>query len=156
MVPDRAGSGAVTGEALHLAADVVVSEDELNRLVEEFYVLARADSLIGPVFSRAVADWDAHRKIVQDFWSRTLLGTTRYKGNPFGPHRSLDLQPEFFDRWIELFKTVAIKVLQPAAAQRAVAKVEHMSVCFQAGLFLPAVPDHEGTGAREGGNAHPL
>ncbi len=147
LVPDRAG-GTADAEAQHLAAEIEVSEDELERLVAEFYAAARADPLIGPVFGRAISNWDEHRKVVQDFWSRTLRGTTRYTGNPFGPHRSLGLKPEFFERWIELFSAVAKRVLSPAAAQRAIAKVEHMSVCFQAGLFLPPLPDRE--------RAHPV
>jgi truncated hemoglobin YjbI len=74
-------------------------------------------------------------------WSRTLLGTTRYKGNPFTPHLTHHLKPEYFDRWIKMFKSTAQSVLRPVAAQRAIAKVEHMSTCFQAGLFLPALPE---------------
>jgi hypothetical protein len=33
--------------------------------------------------------------------------------------------------------------LKPAAAQTAISKVEHMSVCFQAGLFPPKTPARE-------------
>jgi truncated hemoglobin YjbI len=86
--------------------------------------------------SAACARFRAH---VQDFWSRTILGTERYTGNPFSPHirLALALAPAHFDRWIELFKATATRVLQPVAAQRAIAKVEHMNACFQSGLFLP-------------------
>jgi truncated hemoglobin YjbI len=51
----------------------------------------------------------------------------------------LQLKPEHFTRWVDLFKATARKVLEPAAADRAIAKVEHMSTCFQAGLFLPSL-----------------
>jgi truncated hemoglobin YjbI len=71
-----------------------------------------------------------------------LLGTTRYRSSPFTPHLSLNLKPEFFDRWIELFKSAAVAHLPPVAARAAIAKVEHMSVCFQAGLFPPKPPGH--------------
>jgi hemoglobin len=90
------------------------------------------------VFGRAVADWEHHFKTIRDFWSKTLLGTSRYTGNPFSAHIGLELRPEFFDRWLDLFRLTARKELSPAAADRAIAKVEHMSSCFQAGLFLPS------------------
>ncbi len=139
FIPDRA-SVVGLAPAEDLTAEVRVDEAELRQLVRVFYAQAMQDPLIGPVFNAAVADWEHHFDVVQNFWSRTLLGTTRYKGNPFAPHMPLDLKPEFFDRWIAIFKTVANDVLQPEAARRAVAKVEHMSVCFQTGLFLPEIP----------------
>jgi truncated hemoglobin YjbI len=141
LVPDRAIDLGGTAAVQHLAAEISVTEEELVRLVREFYTLAQADPLIGPVFNCTIVDWEKHYEVVHDFWSRTLLGTTRYKGNPFTPHLTLHLKPEYFDRWIELFKSTAQSVLQPVAAQRAIAKVEHMSTCFQAGLFLPSLPE---------------
>jgi truncated hemoglobin YjbI len=139
LVPDRA-SDLIKGEAEHGAEPVEVNEEELRELVRDFYAEALKDPLIGPVFARNVADWDHHFDLVQGFWSRALLGTTRYAGSPFTPHLSLHLKPEFFDRWIALFKTAAERHLQPAAARVAIARVEHMSICFQAGLFPPKMP----------------
>ncbi|MBN8915026.1 MAG: group III truncated hemoglobin [Rhizobiales bacterium] len=109
----------------------------MKRLVESFYGRAAADPLLGPVFARAIPDWAGHYQIVQNFWSRTLLGTARYSGMPFAAHIPLQLKPEHFTRWVALFKETAAEVLEPVAAARAIAKVEHMSTCFQAGLFPP-------------------
>jgi truncated hemoglobin YjbI len=138
FIPDRA-DGAGLAPAEDLAAEIKVDEEDLRQLVRVFYAQAMQDPMIGPVFNAAVADWEHHFDVVQNFWSRTLLGTARYTGNPFAPHISLKLKPEFFDRWIAIFKAVATDVLQPEAARRAIAKVEHMSVCFQTGLFLPEI-----------------
>jgi truncated hemoglobin YjbI len=142
LVPDRA-KNLPAGEAEHGAEQVEVSEDELKALVRAFYEKAQHDPLIGPVFARNVSDWEHHFDIVQNFWSRALLGTTRYAGSPFTPHLSLNLKPEFFDRWVDLFKSTAEAQLKPAAARTAIARVEHMSVCFQAGLFPPKTPEKE-------------
>jgi truncated hemoglobin YjbI len=139
LVPDRAGD-SVKGEAERGAEPIEVSEAELRELVRAFYEEALKDPLIGPVFERSVADWEHHYDIVQKFWSRALLGTTRYTGSPFTPHLSLHFKPEFFERWIALFKTIAERHLKPAAARAAISRVEHMSVCFQAGLFPPEIP----------------
>ncbi len=139
LVADR-GQHLSPGEAEFGAATVEVSEAEIRAMVRGFYDEGLQDPLIGPVFKRSVADWDQHFDAAQDFWSRTLLGTTRYHGSPFTPHLSLNLKPEFFERWIALFKSAATTHLPPAAARAAIAKVEHMSVCFQAGLFPPQMP----------------
>ncbi|RBP08554.1 truncated hemoglobin YjbI [Roseiarcus fermentans] len=121
------------------ADGATVSEEALDRLVRAFYATARKDRLIGPVFSGAIADWERHTEIVQDFWSRTLLDTTRYRGFPFTVHLPLKLKPEHFDRWLEIFRATAAEVLPPEAARAAILKVEHMSVCFQAGLTPVAI-----------------
>lgn len=138
IIPDRA-EGWATGAREQLAAEIHVTEEQLDALVREFYASAGSDPLLGPVFTRAIPDWEEHYRIVQNFWSRALLGTSRYTGNPFSAHISLQLKPEHFTRWVELFKQTARRVLEPVAADRAIAKVEHMSTCFQAGLFLPPV-----------------
>jgi truncated hemoglobin YjbI len=113
---------------------VTVSEEALDQLVRSFYATAREDPVIGPVFADAVADWEHHYCVVHDFWSRALLGTSRYQGFPFTVHTSLKVGPEHFDRWLEIFRAAAADILPPEAARRAILKVEHMSVCFQAGL----------------------
>lgn len=111
------------------------TESQITELVHRFYEKARADELIGPVFANAVTDWDEHHRIVADFWSRTLLGTQRYKGNPYAAHTQLPLKPEFFDRWLVLFRATAAEVLPPDAAERAGDRAELMAGSFKAGLF---------------------
>ncbi len=131
LAPDAAGDAfppAVEDEG------ATVSEEALDRLVRSFYAAAREDPLIGPVFAGAVADWEHHYGVVHDFWSRTLLGTSRYQGFPFTVHVPLKVGPEHFDRWLAIFRVTAAEALPPEAARRAILKVEHMSVCFQAGL----------------------
>jgi truncated hemoglobin YjbI len=142
LVPDR-GKDLPAGEAEHGAAPIEASEAEIKAMVRAFYSEAMEDPLIGPVFKSHVSDWEHHFDIVQNFWSRSLLGTTRYTGSPFTPHLSMHLKPEFFDRWVGLFRKNAEANLKPAAARMAIARVEHMSTCFQAGLFPPAMPSKE-------------
>lgn len=113
----------------------IATEAEIAQLVERFYEKARADSLLNPVFEFAVNDWDKHHRIVQDFWSRTLLGTQRYKGHPYGIHASLPIRPEHFDRWLALFRETAREELPEAAANQAIARAEHMAESFKVGLF---------------------
>jgi truncated hemoglobin YjbI len=115
---------------------LVVHEDDLTRLVHRFYELGDADAVLGPIFRR-IPHRAEHLQIIVDFWSRSLMGTTRYRGNPFGPHMRLKLTRESFTRWVALFEQAAHETLHPTAAQRAIARAQHMSESFQAGLFLP-------------------
>ena len=71
---------------------------------------------------------------MHNFWSRALIGTSRYSGFPFTVHIPLKLKPEHFERWLDLFRATAAETLPPEAARLAILKVEHMSTCFQAGL----------------------
>lgn len=142
LVPDRARN-LPSGQAERGAETIDATEAEIESTVRAFYTEAMQDPLIGPVFKSHVADWEHHFQIVRNFWSRSLLGTSRYAGSPFTPHLSMNLKPEFFDRWIALFKKNAEANLKPAAARAAIARVEHMSVCFQAGLFPPKIPEME-------------
>lgn len=112
-----------------------VTEQHIAELVRRFYGRARADAVLGPVFAAAVTDWDVHHRIVEDFWSRTLLGTQRYKGHPYAVHTQLGLKPEHFEHWLRLFRETALETLPDAAAQQAIARVEHMAEAFKAGLF---------------------
>lgn len=112
-----------------------LNEQHIARLVRDFYRRARIDADLRPIFEAAIDDWDEHHRIVEDFWSRTLLGTHRYRGHPYGVHARLGLRPGHFDRWLELFREAALETLPPDAAQAAVARAEHMAGSFKAGLF---------------------
>jgi truncated hemoglobin YjbI len=135
LVQDRAEADFPPDSAESAAEPIELTEDELDRLVRVFYSRALEDELIGPVFDSHVSDWEHHYDIVRNFWSRAMLGTSRYGGSPFAPHLGMNLKPEHFDRWVALFRDTATSVLKPAAARAVIARVEHMSVAFQAGLF---------------------
>ena len=112
-----------------------VTEDQITNLVQTFYASAREDEMLSPVFAAAIADWDDHLKIVADFWSHALLGTSRYGRHPFPAHLTLPIKPEHFDRWLALFLVAADATLSPAGAQQAKARAQHMINSFRVGLF---------------------
>jgi hemoglobin len=121
-------------------------EQAIATCVREFYDKARQDPMLGPVFAHMIRDWDAHLTIVQNFWSRALLGTERYQGSPFTVHAHLPIEPEHFTRWLTLFEETAKATLPPDLAEKASAKANHMAVSFKAGIF-PFV-DAEGRPSR--------
>ncbi|HBV21113.1 MAG TPA: group III truncated hemoglobin [Nitrosomonas sp.] len=81
------------------------SEEEISKLVHEFYAKARKDPSLGPIFEEHVIDWDAHFIQMVNFWSAQLRGTSRFRGAPMPKHIALpDLSAKLFERWLALFK----------------------------------------------------
>ncbi len=110
-------------------------EAAIEACVRNFYAKGRNDDLLGPVFNSKVADWEHHLKRIQDFWSRTLLGTARYSGHPYPAHMHLPVEREHFARWMALFEETARETLEPGLAEKAIGRARHMSASFQAGIF---------------------
>jgi hemoglobin len=120
----------------------VTTEHAITELVERFYGRARTDPMLAPIFRDAVSDWEAHLRIIVDFWSRNLLGTNRYHGYPYQIHAQLPLKPEHFDRWLELFRQTAAEVLPGKDAEHVIERAEHMAESFKAGMF--SFPSYRG------------
>jgi hemoglobin len=96
------------------------TEEEIFRLVHDFYASARADTMLGPIFEAHVRDWDGHLAKMVDFWSSALLGTARYRGTPLPVHVALpDLSSELFGRWLSLFRHSTRAFANAQARERA-------------------------------------
>ena len=94
-----------------------IDEAMIRRLVHGFYAKVRREPALGPVFDRAVEDWDAHLAKLCDFWSSVTLMTGRYKGQPMPVHAGIpEIGPELFARWLELFGETARELCRPEAA----------------------------------------
>jgi hemoglobin len=123
--------------------EVTVIHDEMQRAaietaigdcVQRFYARGMADPLLGPIFS-AIPGLPKHLEIIKNFWSRSLLGTERYQGQPYPVHTNLPIEPEHFQRWLELFIESARETLPNPQAEQAAAQASHMARCFEAGMF---------------------
>jgi len=110
-------------------------------MVRRFYELGLADDVLGPIFRGAIHDWEGHIRLVADFWSRSLYGTSRYQGNPYAPHMRLDFEPEAFEHWLKAFETAATESLPADDAAKAVGVARHMAQSYKAGLFPFVGPD---------------
>ena len=113
--------------------DAQALEDMIATAVDRFYQLAGRDPVIGPVFAASVGDWPGHLAVVRDFWSKVLLGTERYQGDPFKAHGGMTLEDRHFDRWLDIFAQVAGETLPAEAAGRAMDQARHMRRCLQGG-----------------------
>jgi hemoglobin len=107
-----------------------IIEDSLEPALRRFYEKVQADKLIGPVFERAVHDWDGHIKTMVDFWSSALLGTGRYKAQPFAPHVPLKIGQAHFDRWLVLWKEATAETMPHGLAEHVAKMAGNMSHCW--------------------------
>lgn len=127
---DDARQDATTADEAEEARARAQVEDYLEAALRRFYEKVKADDLIGPPFDRVVHDWDAHIRTMQDFWSRALLGTTRYNGQPFPPHLTLGIGQAHFDRWLELWKAAAQETMPAGLAEHVSSMAANMSHCW--------------------------
>jgi hemoglobin len=96
------------------------TEQEVSELVHSFYDVVRQDAVLGPIFQRHVADWDAHLPKMVDFWSSALRGTARFRGSPMPRHVALPgLSKELFQHWLVLFRQTTRQLQNTAMADRA-------------------------------------
>jgi hemoglobin len=100
----------------HPDADDVTVE-LIRAVVVEFYLRARLDEKLGPVFDRYVQDWDVHLGRMTDFWAAALLRSGRYSGRPVERHRGIEeLGGAHFRRWVELFEATTRDLCTPKQA----------------------------------------
>ena len=114
-----------------------LNEEMMERLVREFYGLARQDPVLGPIFAeRLDGHWEEHIARLTDFWSQIGLRTGRYAGRPLPAHASLGLDPAHFALWLALFETTARKTLPPEGADYFIARAHRIAESFQLGLNI--------------------
>jgi hemoglobin len=113
-----------------------IDEATLKQLVETFYERVRADSLIGPVFNDAIADWPEHLDKLQAFWSSVMLTSGRYKGQPLPAHvrHGARIDKAAFDRWLTLWSQVSAELFDPAIAARFQEKAARIAESLQLGI----------------------
>lgn len=97
--------------------ELVGGETALRSLLADFYVRARGDDLLGPVFTAHVPDWDMHLDRVTAFWVTLLSGVPAWRGNLNRVHAGLGLQGVHLERWLVLFGEAAREHLSPEAAE---------------------------------------
>ena len=111
-----------------------LDEAMVAAVVSAFYVKARRDEVIGPVFNRVVpADhWPQHIQTITDFWSSMLLGTRRYAGRPMPKHIAIpELADEHFQRWLTLFRETAEELCPQDIAALFVDRAERIGYNFR-------------------------
>lgn len=83
---------------------------DVELLVDTFYRRVFRDRMLGPVFvDVARMDLAAHLPVMCDFWETVLFRAGLYKRNALHVHEELHakvpLRWEFFDRWLETWRS---------------------------------------------------
>lgn len=128
---------------------------DIDRLMQLFYSRAMVDERIGRFFTEVVRlDLDEHLPVIGDFWESVLFGTTayrRYGRTPLTVHAELDqklrLEPEHFERWIELFVSAIDELFSGPRAEGA--KVRARAIVLRMTEFIGAARRREMAGVGE-------
>ena len=113
----------------------IESRDDIELLVDEFYLKVVKDEVIGHFFNKVVkVDWVKHKPNMCDFWETMILGNMIYQGNPMLKHIDLakksPLEKEHFDRWHLLWNETVKGLFSGKNADKA---IEHAS---NIGMFM--------------------
>ena len=96
-----------------------LDEQMIRDVVHGFYAEIQSDTLLAPLFNKAIAphDWPPHLTKMCDFWSSLMLRTGRYDGRPLPPHLTLPgLGEQHFRRWLSLFRATVNNLCPPEIA----------------------------------------
>lgn len=115
----------------------VITKDSIQLMVDTFYSSVRQDSILGPVFERALpSNWTAHIALITEFWSTVLLGSHSFRGNILVKHMALDgIQEEHFVRWLSLFKKTVSNFYREDAARKFLVVADRIAGRLQLGFF---------------------
>ena len=123
------------------------TEEEVSKLVHEFYAKARKDPDLGPIFEEHVIDWDAHFIQMTNFWSAQLRGTSRFRGAPMPKHIAVpDLNAALFRRWLKLFRETTLELGNPGLKQHADTVAEFIAGRLWMGYQMSHSPHREPAG----------
>lgn len=97
----------------------ILDETMIHDVVHGFYEGIRHDELLSPIFNSRIRpdEWPRHLAKMCDFWSATMLRTSRYDGRPLPPHLAIpELGEAHFRRWLTLFRTTVRRICPPEVA----------------------------------------
>ncbi|OCW55712.1 group III truncated hemoglobin [Hoeflea olei] len=97
---------------------VDISDDEIARLVEQFYSDIRLHPRLGPLFeARLAGKWDMHLDKMKRFWRSVLRHTGEYSGQPVASHNALpDMEEGDLKLWLDQFVITTGRLFPPETA----------------------------------------
>ncbi|SHL43421.1 group III truncated hemoglobin [Roseibium suaedae] len=116
---------AIAREPVHPS----ITEEQITRLVSEFYDRIRLDARLGPIFEEKLAGrWPEHLAKMETFWQSVLLKTGAYKGKPVPAHMQLQgLQVSDYPDWLQIFRPVALEIFGEEAGLAVIEVAERIA-----------------------------
>jgi hemoglobin len=112
----------------------ILDRNDIQQLVNRFYDKVKSDPLLGSLFAHV--DWPVHLPTMYNFWSSMMLGEQSYRGNPLAKHVPLGVQPEHFERWLQLFRATVSENFEGEKAEEIVARAGSIAMVWQHKLGL--------------------
>ena len=114
----------------------ITTRTDIERLIIEFYVLVKKDSIIGFIFTEVVTiNWEAHIPVIIDFWETILLDNPVYKKNAMEVHYELNkkihFKKEYFSEWLLLFCTTVDKLFEGSVAELAKTRAKSIAAVME-------------------------
>ena len=111
----------------------ILTEENVQLLVNTFYGKVRNDELLSVVFEPIIKDnWPVHLKKMTDFWSTILLYTKKYKDDPMPKHMPLPVDRIHFQRWLQLFNETIDELFEGTIAENAKKRANSIARIMQA------------------------
>jgi hemoglobin len=117
-----------------IVARTGIDEIMIETLVRGFYQRVLEDSLLGPIFTARIGDWEAHITKMCGFWSSVVLMSGRYHGQPMTAHLALPVDTPHFDRWLAIFAATAQTLCPPAAAALFIERAHRIADSLELGI----------------------
>lgn len=98
---------------------IELSREDIAGVVTAFYIRARQDEVLGPIFAKHVDNWSEHEEKITRFWANAILFEGSYDGNPMMAHmKAGNVHSAHFENWLALFDEVLVAmVAQPQRDQ---------------------------------------
>jgi len=87
----------------------IQNREDVSLLVRTFYSKIRANDELGPIFNKAITDWEHHLEHLTDFWESQLFRKNLYEGNPLKKHVAIDkannnsINNDLFGLWLQFW-----------------------------------------------------
>lgn len=105
------------------------NREDLHLLMSSFYAKAIKDEVIGDKFDHI--DMKDHIPKIVEFWSSIIFYDGNYKGSPFDKHIPLKLEPQDFERWLQLFEETTLELFDGERAAEIIARAKSIGKIFQ-------------------------
>ncbi len=114
----------------------IQNQDDLYKVVDEFYKKLLADEAISYIFTDVVkVKLEEHLPILVSFWSQSILGTGGYFNNLTQIHLDVNaksyLSKELFEIWLHHFETAIDENYQGINCERMKNQAHNLSTIMQ-------------------------
>ena len=119
----------------------IQNREDVYLLVRTFYEKVQKDTLLGPIFDRAISDWEPHYSRLTDFWETNLFFHKKYLGNPLEVHVAVDQREEgginemHFGTWINLWYQTLDELFEGEVAVIAKNRARNMGTFIHLKIF---------------------